>query len=65
MERKVDSRDNMPMGLSFQLGMNAKAMDTYGKLNDEEKRQVIEAARNVGSKSEMHRIVEGLERRFC
>ena len=32
MENKVD----MPMGFSFQLGMNPKAMDAYGKLNGEE-----------------------------
>ena len=61
MEKKFD----MPMGFSFQLGMNSKAMDAYGKLNDEEKRQVIEAARNVTTKSEKHRIVEGLEQNFC
>ena len=61
----TDDRDEMPMGLSFQLGINAKAMDAYGKLNDEEKRQVIEAARNVTTKLEKHRIVEGLEQNFC
>ena len=31
MENKVD----MPMGLSFQLGVNPKALDAFGKLNDE------------------------------
>lgn len=61
MENKVD----MPTGFSFQLGMNPKAMDAYGKLNDDEKRQVIEAARNVTTKSEMNRLVAGLERDFC
>ena len=55
----------MPMGLGFQLGINAKVMDAYSKLSDEEKRWVIEAARNVNSKSEMHRIAEGLEQNFC
>ena len=62
---RTDDRDEMPMGLSFQLGINAKVMDAYGKLSDEEKRWVIEAARNISSKSEMHRIVEGLEQNFC
>ncbi len=65
MPGQMENKYDMPMGLSFQLGMNPKAMDAYGKLNDEEKRQVVEAARNVSSKSEMHRIVEGLERNFC
>lgn len=65
MDGKTDYSYDMPMGLSFQLGMNPKAMDAYGKLNDEEKRQVVEAARNVSAKSEMHQIVEGLEQNFC
>ena len=65
MEGKADSNYDMPMGLSFQLGMNPKAMDVYGKLNDEEKRRVVEAAKNVTTKSEMRQIVAGLEQNFC
>ncbi len=64
MAEKEDNGNNMPLGLSFQLGTNSKAMDAYAKLSDEEKRQVVEAARNVTTKSEMHRIVEGLEQKF-
>ena len=64
MDGKDDNRYEMPMGLSFQLGANPKAMDVYAKLNDEEKRRVVEAARNVTTKSEMHQIVTGLEQRF-
>ena len=65
MEREADNSYDMPMGLSFQLGANPRAMDAYARLKDEEKRQVVEAARNVTSKSEMHQIVRGLERDFC
>ncbi len=65
MDGKMDNSYDMPMGLSFQLGMNPKAMDVYGKLNDEEKRRVVEAARNVTTKSEMRQIVAGLEQNFC
>lgn len=65
MDGKADNRYDMPVGLSFQLGMNPKAMDAYGKLDDREKYRVLEAARNVQSKSEMQQIVEGLERDFC
>ena len=64
MDGKAVNSYEMPMGLSFQLGMNPKAMDVYANLNDEEKRQVVEAARNVTTKSEMHQIVEGLEQKF-
>nr|WP_300837286.1 hypothetical protein [uncultured Acetatifactor sp.] len=65
MAGQMENKGDMPMGFSFQLGMNSKAMDAYGKLNDEEKRQVIEAARNVTTKSEMHWIVEGRVQNFC
>ncbi len=64
MAGQTENKFDMPMGLSFQLGMNPKAMDAYGKLNDEEKRQVVETARSVTTKSEMHQIVERLERDF-
>ncbi len=65
MEGKADDRDDMPIGLSFQLGANPRAMDAYARLNDEEKRQVVEAAKNVTTKSEMNQIVRGLEQNFC
>lgn len=65
MDGKAEYGYDMPVGLSFQLGMNPKAMDAYGKLDNEEKCRVVEAAKNVKSKSEMRQIVEGLERGFC
>ena len=64
MDGKEDTRYEMPVGLSFQLGANPKALDAYAKLNDEEKRRAVEAARNVATKSEMHQIVTGLEQKF-
>ena len=59
MDGKASNSYDMPMGLSFQLGANPKAMDAYARLDDEEKRQVVAAARNVTSKSEMNQIVRG------
>lgn len=64
MDGKAENTYDMPVGLSFQLGMNPKAMDAYGRLDDEEKYRVLEAARNVQSKSEMRQIVKGLEQDF-
>lgn len=55
----------MPLGFSSQLGTNPKAMEAYAGLNDEEKCQLAEAARNVTTKSEMNRLVAGVERDFC
>lgn len=60
MENKYD----MPMGLSFQLGLNEKALTAYAKMSEPEKRQVVEAARQVTSKAEMQRLVSGLEQNF-
>lgn len=65
MEGQTGNRYDMPMGLSFQLGASPKAMDAYAKLDDEEKSRVVEAARNVTTKSEVNRLVAGLERDFC
>ncbi len=65
MDGNAENRSDMPMGLSFQLGANPRALDAYAKLNEEEKRRVVEAARNVTTKSEMRRIVAGLEQNFC
>ena len=60
MENKYD----MPIGLSFQLGLNEKALSVYAQMDEEEKRQVVEAARNVTSKVEMQQLVSELEHNF-
>lgn len=60
----MDNRYEMPMGLSFQLGLNEKALMAYARMSDEEKRQVVEAARNVTSKAQMQELVAGLEHDF-
>ncbi len=60
----MDNRYEMPLGLSFQLGLNEKALNAYAHLSEEEKRQVEEAARNVTSKAEMQQLVSGLEKDF-
>ena len=60
----MDNRYEMPLGLSFQLGLNEKALIAYANLSEEEKRQVVEAARNVTSKAEMQQLVSGLEKDF-
>ncbi len=57
-------RYEMPMGLSFQLGLNEKALTAYARLEEDEKRQVLEAARQVTSKAQMQRLVSGLEKGF-
>lgn len=50
------------MGLAFQMAMNERAMENFAKMTDEEKRQVLEAARSANSKEQMRGIVEDLGR---
>lgn len=37
--------NDMPQGLAFGMGMNQQAMENFAKMSEEEKRQVLEAAR--------------------
>lgn len=57
----INDRD-MPMGLAFQMATNEKALENFARMTDAEKRQVMEAARNVTSKEQMRGIVEDLGR---
>ena len=52
--------DGLPLGLGFGLAMNEKAMDSFASMNEEEKKQVIEAARGMTSKEEMQNLVQNI-----
>lgn len=52
--------DGLPLGLGFGLSMNEKAMDSFASMNEEEKKQVIEAARGMTSKEEMQNLVNNI-----
>lgn len=52
--------DGLPLGLGFGLAMNEKAMDSFASMNEEEKKQVIEAARGMTSKEEMQDLVNNI-----
>lgn len=58
----MENRNDMPMGLAFQMSMNQKAMENFAKMTDEEKSQVLDAARSVTSKKQMRGIVEDLSK---
>lgn len=55
-------KDDMPLGLGFGLAMNEQAMKNFASMDEQGKRQVIEAARNVQSKREMERLVDDISR---
>ncbi len=50
----------LPSGLGFGLAMNQKAMENFACMTEEEKQQVISAARNVQSKKEMQNLVRDI-----
>lgn len=52
--------DGLPLGLGFGLAMNEEAMSSFASMTEEEKRQVIEAARGVSSKEEMQNLVQNI-----
>lgn len=56
----MENQNDMPMGFVFQLSMNEKAMENFASMTEEEKSQVLEAARNVTSKAQMRGIVSDL-----
>lgn len=53
----------MPLGLSFRMSANEKALDAYAKMTEEEKEEIIEEARHVRSKKEMQALVERMSAR--
>lgn len=58
----MENNKDMPIGLAFQMSMNERALENFGKMTDAEKRQVLEAARGVSTKEQMRSIVEDIGR---
>lgn len=58
----MENFKEMPMGLAFQMSLNEKAMEHFACMTDEEKRQVLEAARRTQTKAEMQSIIDDLGR---
>ena len=56
----MEAKNEMPMGFVFQLSLNEKAMKNFARMTDEEKNQVLDAARSVTSKEQMKGIVSDL-----
>ncbi len=51
-------RSEMPIGFGMALMENPEAMKNFSMLTEEKKQVVVEGARAVRSKSEMHRYVD-------
>lgn len=53
--------NSLPQGLSMALSHNEKAMNSFSKLNENERKKFIELSRSVRSKQEMNRLINKLE----
>lgn len=56
----MDEEKELPLGLAFQMAMNEKAMARFSAMDEQEKQNTIERARNIKSKQEMERLVSEL-----
>lgn len=56
----MNRQEDMPLGLGFGLAMNEQAMNSFSSMTEQEKRQVIEAARSTQSKVEMENLIRDI-----
>jgi hypothetical protein len=52
----------LPLGFAFRMASNQAAMENFANMTEEEKRQVIEAARTISGKSQMQNLVDEIGR---
>lgn len=52
--------NEIPLGLGLGLSMNEKAMSEFANMNESEKEQVIDKAKNVQSKQEMQHLIQNI-----
>ena len=60
MEIYMIKEDGLPVGLGFGLAMNEKALGQFSMMTEDEKRQVIDAARGAQTKEQMAQIVKDI-----
>lgn len=53
--------NGVPQGLSMALSRNERAMNSFSKLSENERKKFVELSRSVRSKQEMNRLVNKLE----
>lgn len=53
-------QEDAPIGLGYELGKNLEAMLGFESLTEDERRQVIEAARGIRDREEMHAFVNSI-----
>ena len=54
---------NMPLGFSFALAQNPKAMRTFANLSEAKQHEVLQKLHAVSSRNEMQAFVDGISAR--
>ena len=62
MEKKwnIGQGGDMPIGFGLSLAANQKSMEAFAKMTDEQKNQAVEKSRQMQTRAEMERFVNGL-----
>lgn len=55
--------DQLPMGFGMALAMNPLALNAYSSLSEEQKETLVNRARSVTSREEMHKIINDLAKK--
>ena len=50
----------VPIGFGMALAMDARAMNAYSAMTEEQKQAILNKAHNARSEKEMHQIVDGI-----
>ncbi|MCH5280067.1 MAG: hypothetical protein J1E61_01260 [Lachnospiraceae bacterium] len=53
-------KNNMPLGFTFSMSTNEKAMNNFARMSEEERAEILEQARNIQSKQEMEQLIRNL-----
>lgn len=56
----IEYETEMPIGFGLSLAMHEESMKQFSKMSDEEKRQVIQAARGIQSRRQMDQLVASI-----
>jgi len=56
-----DNVEELPLGLSLALAQDLNALDHFASLNDEKQQKVINKAKQIKSKEEMHAYVQDIK----
>ena len=53
-------QDKVPIGFGMALAMDYTAMEAYAAMTEEQKKKVLDRARNARSEEEMRQIIAGV-----